>query len=188
MMKDLNLLPVEILNGRQAKQRTRMMVLFLILFLMVCLLVGQSIFMEKMNYERKKASYQSQIDSLKDIVSLDNTLSEQKQRINRYQEVLNAAGNSPVVYKTVLDKLEANTPEEVFITEMSITKDNLSAKCAASSKTDVSDFIRRLKDSGIFENVFVSDMVGTSDAKDKSNGNVNFSLSCTINIQKGSTK
>lgn len=188
MMKDLNLLPAEILNGRQAKQRTRTMVLFMVLLLLVCLLVAESLIVEKVKYENKKVTYQNQINNLKDIVDLQAVLDGQKQQISRYQAVLSAAGDSPVIYKTVLDKLEANTPEDVFILEMNITGNKLTSKCAAASKTEVSDFIRRLKDSGVFSDIFVSEITSSSETTDKGNANVNFNMACTINIQKGSTK
>jgi len=187
--KDLNLLPLEVLNRRRAKQRTRMMSLLLIFTILACLLGVQTLFIKKNSLENKKTDIIRQINGFNEVSALEKTLTTEKQSVASFQEVLNTAGNSPELYRDALDRLEKDMPEDVFILEMSLTGEKISAKCAASKEMVVADLIRKLKDSGMFADVFVSEITNSQkDVTAKNQDNVNFNISCTIQVQKGNTK
>ena len=193
IVKDINLLPVEIINARKSIERTRLILLISVL-IVVCIFSFMVVnYTEILGLKERKTQLTDLIKQAREIEDVENVVAADTALLYLRQNVLSVVEDSGDNTLEILEEIESLMPKKLFFLNMSFSKDSITLSGVAASNIVVADLIKSVKDLGIFEDVFVPSL--TSQGKglldievteeEKKEQPVSFSMNCTLKGAEG---
>lgn len=174
--KDFNFIPYEIIKVQKSRQKANMIFLLAILFVVSALSLLLIPYNQVKRLESQKAAYEAGIESIKDIESYERLLTLENQKLTLYKSFLGQVTDNEKVTIEMLETIEEVIPKEAFLTSVTVTETSLTLGGNAKSNLILADFIRSLKLTGLFDDVFLPSL----DTGIQSTEGIDFSLDCTI--------
>ncbi|WP_420263584.1 PilN domain-containing protein [Candidatus Magnetominusculus dajiuhuensis] len=161
-MIKINLLPSDGKAKRRKKPPAAIPILYAVIVLVLVLSLagagfGYKILSNKLNMmQKEKAEKTKQLEALKnktkDVEALEKKIKEIADN-KKVIEQLIANQTTPV---KVLDEISKLLPDNVWLTKMSINEQGLSLSGTAEKNDDLVIFVNKLKNSKLFNNVYLS--------------------------------
>ncbi|MGE4282255.1 MAG: PilN domain-containing protein [Clostridia bacterium] len=189
MIKDINLLPPIVIRQRKSRERTKLIILLSILAVVSIFSLMLIPLNEIFRLEAKKEYLQHSMFGVQDVLEDENILADEQDRLELRMKMLNAVQTQDVNVLNIIQKTEELIPGELFFMSLTVTENNVNIAGVARSEVAVADFIRSMRQLGLFDKVFVSTMKGNRPTLESSVEGTNivnyqFNMNCTLKSGK----
>ncbi len=175
--KDFNFVPYEILKQQRSKNKINLIVLVSILIVVLAFSLLLIPYTELKNLEAKKVFFETSIQSTAKIDDIVKLISIKQVLLAVKEDVLEQIEQNESDLILVLEELEKALPEDTYIQAISFSEKGIKLSGVARSDVVLANFIRSLKHTGLFEEVYVPGYSGGSDGLED---NVTFTVDCMI--------
>lgn len=187
IIKDINLLPPDILNLRKRKKRANVFILLTILMVLTMFSLLLIPYKELTQLEQQKRDLQENIFGMSNVVGNDKLLSIAKNKVDSRKKFLDQIEKDHNIL-LILEQIEKLMPTDMFFLSISTTENNLFISGIAKNDIVLADFIHSMKALNIFKNVFVPSISEIEENIGENNEKVvtkKFIMNCIIKTGKG---
>ncbi|WHH59660.1 PilN domain-containing protein [Petroclostridium sp. X23] len=190
VVKDLNLLPQRVIKQRKSRERTNLIILIAIFVAVSAFSLLLIPFNEMLQLKSKKEFLQQSMPELQKVLESEKQLALEQEKLKLRMNVLNTIQTQELNILEIIESTEKVIPDDLFLMSLAVSGDSVNITGVAKSDVVVADFIRSMRQIGLFDKVFVSNVKGNQAAKQ---GNADqgtdetyqFNMSCTLKTVKG---
>ena len=153
--KDFNFIPYEILRAQKNRQKANMAVLLTILAVVSAFSFLLIPYNEIQSLEARKESYERSIQAILGIENYEKLLALEMEKLSVRQNVMNMISKEEKDFLLVLEAIEDAVSTDVFLTSVSLSVSGVKLTGTAASELALADFIRDVKLTGLFEDVYL---------------------------------
>lgn len=186
-MKDINLLS----QSRQQKKEGRISgigqqlgIVFVIVLALGMISYGVLIFL-KVRLAAKEAAIEQQIKAASSIVQVKKDIQSKKDKANQLSGMVDLVNAQSIINTRILDGIASVMPENVFMVNYALNQtDQLNIIGKSKDMDSIAYFIAKLKASGLFSDVYLSTVSGSTDSKDKNSPTTDYNFAALLTLGK----
>jgi Tfp pilus assembly protein PilN len=138
----------------------------------------------------KKEFLQQSMPEMQKILINEKQLGLEQEKLELRRNVLKMVQSQELDILNIIENTEDIIPDELFALSLSVSKDSINISGVAKSDVAVADFIRSMRQTGLFEKVFVSSVQNDGSYNQNTNDmendkNYKFNMNCTLKTVKG---
>ena len=173
--KDFNFLPPEIIRAQKNRQKVNLAILLSIFFLVAGFSLLLIPYNEMKRLEDLKAPYERKIETVIEIEEVEKMVTFEKQRLMIRQDLMHVIDQEAKPMLFWMEEIEKALPEDVAVNAMSLTANSIRVGGVAKSDIVLGNFIRNMKQLGLFEEVHVP-AFNTGAAHEEHESGISFTL------------
>ncbi len=176
--KDFNFLPEEITKAQKNRQKINLVILLSILFVVTAFSLLLIPYNEIKRLEGVRDDYERKIQNVIAIEEVERNLSFEERRLEVRQELMYLIEEEEKPMLFFIEKIEETIPVDVSLNAISISANSIQVRGVAKSDIVLANFIRNMKETGLFEGVY-GPSFNTSESRDDES-RVNFTVECLL--------
>jgi len=174
-VKDINLLPYNVLEERKNRERTKVFITILVIFGFIGLILIYLPLFKAKSLEREKKAMQAKVDEIKHVVDDKNKLDRIRIRVEQKENLLKEIEKKEVFVKDILELIEKEIPQKIYSVQINVGgSESIIISGVAVNDNAIADLIYNIRGTQKFSDIFVGSIPPTA-----VNG-VNFTINLII--------